>query len=69
MISKKIIALLSLLFSVVFAGFSQEKVTLSGVVFAANSNENLMPIIVEAVENLATLGEIADTLRTVFGEY
>jgi methylmalonyl-CoA mutase N-terminal domain/subunit len=28
-----------------------------------------MPIIIEAVENLATLGEIADTLRSVFGEY
>ena len=42
---------------------------LANLTIAANSNENLMPIIVEAVENLATLGEIADTLRTVFGEY
>ncbi len=42
---------------------------LANLTIAANSNENLMPIIIEAVENLATLGEIADTLRAVFGEY
>ncbi|WP_263358433.1 acyl-CoA mutase large subunit family protein [Acidicapsa ligni] len=30
---------------------------------------NLMPHIVQAVEALATVGEIADTLRAVFGEY
>jgi methylmalonyl-CoA mutase N-terminal domain/subunit len=35
----------------------------------ASSGENLMPSIVEAVENSCTLGEIADTLREVFGEY
>jgi len=29
----------------------------------------LMPLIVEAVEAYATLGEICDTLRSVFGEY
>ncbi|MEX1020922.1 MAG: methylmalonyl-CoA mutase family protein [Litorilinea sp.] len=29
----------------------------------------LMPLFVEAVEAYATLGEICDTLRTVFGEY
>jgi methylmalonyl-CoA mutase N-terminal domain/subunit len=28
-----------------------------------------MPLIVEAVESYATLGEICDTLRNVFGEY
>ncbi len=28
-----------------------------------------MPLIVEAVEAYATLGEICDTLRGVFGEY
>ena len=31
--------------------------------------ENLVPPIVSAVEAYATLGEIADTLRAVFGEY
>ncbi|MDB5003243.1 MAG: methylmalonyl-CoA mutase [Mucilaginibacter sp.] len=36
---------------------------------AANGSKNLMPYILTAVESYATLGEIADTLRTVFGEY
>jgi len=36
---------------------------------AAQSTDNLMPHIVTAVECLATVGEIADTLRAVFGEY
>ncbi len=35
----------------------------------AISGENLMPAVVEAVENYCTLGEIADELRKVFGEY
>lgn len=35
----------------------------------AVSAENIMPTVVEAVENKCTLGEIADTLREVFGEY
>lgn len=35
----------------------------------ASSDENIMPIVLEAVENNCTLGEIADTLREVFGEY
>ncbi len=34
-----------------------------------NSGENIMPSVVEAVENKCTLGEIADTLREVYGEY
>ena len=29
----------------------------------------LMPPILNAVRNLATLGEVCDTLRGVFGEY
>jgi methylmalonyl-CoA mutase N-terminal domain/subunit len=36
---------------------------------AARSGENLMPRIVAAVESYATVGEIADVLRGVFGEY
>ena len=36
---------------------------------AACSDENIMPIVIEAVENKCTLGEIADTLREVYGEY
>lgn len=35
----------------------------------AASKENLMPTIIECVETHATLGEIANTLRTVFGLY
>lgn len=35
----------------------------------AMSAENLMPAVIEAVESLCTLGEIADTLRGVWGEY
>jgi methylmalonyl-CoA mutase, N-terminal domain len=35
----------------------------------AINGENLMPAVVEAVENYCTLGEIADELRKVFGEY
>ena len=35
----------------------------------AQSNRNLMPAVINAVENYCTLGEVADTLRSVFGEY
>jgi len=35
----------------------------------AKEGVNLMPKVVEAVENQATLGEIADVLREVFGEH
>jgi methylmalonyl-CoA mutase N-terminal domain/subunit len=36
---------------------------------AAKANSNLMPHIIEAVENYTTLGEIADAMRKIFGEY
>ena len=36
---------------------------------AAVNGTNLMPPVIDAVENLCTLGEIADTLRKIFGEY
>ena len=36
---------------------------------AAQSDANLMPHILNCVEAYATLGEIADTLRNIFGEY
>lgn len=36
---------------------------------AAKDNLNLIPSILYAVKNRATLGEISDTLREVFGEY
>ncbi len=42
---------------------------LRGVEDAARSGENLMPRILQAVESYATVGEIANVMRTVFGEY
>jgi methylmalonyl-CoA mutase, N-terminal domain len=35
----------------------------------ASSTQNLVPAILNAVESLATIGEISDTLRRQFGEY
>jgi methylmalonyl-CoA mutase N-terminal domain/subunit len=36
---------------------------------AARGSENLMPLFIECVENDVTLGEICNTLRSVWGEY
>lgn len=36
---------------------------------AAGSEENLIPYLIEAVREYATIGEICDVLRDVFGEY
>src|SRR5699024_2607598 len=35
----------------------------------AETDDNLMPYIIEAVKTYATLGEICNVLRDVFGEY
>jgi len=35
----------------------------------AESNENILPITIDAVKSYATIGEICDVLRDVFGEY
>jgi methylmalonyl-CoA mutase N-terminal domain/subunit len=45
------------------------KTALSRLTQAAESTENLFPSILEAVEVHATLGEISDALRSVFGEH
>ena len=45
------------------------RAALDGVAAAARSGDNLVPPIVAAAERKATLGEIADTLRAVFGEH
>lgn len=45
------------------------KICLLQIKDAALANTNLMPAVVDAVENYCTLGEIADELRNVFGEY
>jgi methylmalonyl-CoA mutase, N-terminal domain len=42
---------------------------LQAIKMAAENNQNLMPVVIEAVENYCTLGEISDELRTVFGEF
>ena len=45
------------------------KTALARVAAAAAGRDNLVPHIIDAVEARATVGEIADTLRSVFGEY
>jgi methylmalonyl-CoA mutase, N-terminal domain len=45
------------------------KDALTRVEGAARSGENLMPRILSAVEALATVGEISDAMRNIFGEY
>jgi methylmalonyl-CoA mutase N-terminal domain/subunit len=45
------------------------KAVLARLEQAARGSDNLMPRLIEAVEGYATLGEIADTLRRVFGEH
>jgi len=53
------------------AGRSQPQVDacLNAIREAASTDSNLMPLVITAVENDCTLGEIADTLRSIFGEY
>lgn len=43
--------------------------SLRAITDRARSGENLMPVILDAVEAYATVGEIADAMRVVFGEY
>ena len=42
---------------------------LAAVKAAASGTENIMPSVIEAIENYCTLGEIADILRGIYGEY
>ena len=42
---------------------------LDGIRGVARSGENIMPVIIDAVKAYATVGEISDALREVFGEY
>jgi methylmalonyl-CoA mutase N-terminal domain/subunit len=53
------------------AGRDQAAVTqaLTGLEAAARGSDNLMPYIVAAVEAYATIGEMCNVLRRVFGEY
>ncbi|MCK9364886.1 MAG: methylmalonyl-CoA mutase family protein [Syntrophales bacterium] len=43
--------------------------TLAALKKAAQGEDNVIPLILNAVKAYATLGEISDTLREVFGEY
>ena len=45
------------------------RAAIDNVESAASSGANLVPPIITAVEQRATLGEIADAMRRVFGEY
>ncbi|TZE81579.1 acyl-CoA mutase large subunit family protein [Calorimonas adulescens] len=45
------------------------KEVLAGVEKAAKGEENIMPYLIDAVKSYATLGEICDVLREVFGVY
>jgi methylmalonyl-CoA mutase N-terminal domain/subunit len=45
------------------------KQAIAGIQDAARSGDNLMPRILAAVEAYATVGEISDAMRGVFGEY
>ena len=47
----------------------QHQRALAAVTVAARDGQNLVAPIVTAVEAFATVGEIADTLRQVFGEH
>ncbi len=45
------------------------KEKLNKLKYAASSESNLMPFIIDAVKEYASIGEICNTLRSVFGEY
>jgi methylmalonyl-CoA mutase N-terminal domain/subunit len=48
---------------------SEWKASLDHLAEAARGTANLVPLVIAAVEARATLGEISDTLRGVFGEH
>jgi len=51
------------------SGFAKDESIASGIERRAASTENLMPAILNAVEAYATVGEISDAMRRVFGEF
>ena len=48
---------------------AQAQTCLENIHKAAVEGSNLMPPVIESVESLCTLGEIADVLRNIYGEY
>ena len=45
------------------------KEKLQKITDSAKTNENLMPLIIDAALEYATLGEIVDSMKSVFGEW
>ena len=45
------------------------KTKLSSLTKACKEQKNIMPFIVEAVEQYATLGEVVDSMKEVYGEW
>jgi methylmalonyl-CoA mutase N-terminal domain/subunit len=48
---------------------TKAQICLEQIEHAAKGEQNLMPLVIEAVEHYCTLGEIAGVLRSVFGEH
>ena len=42
---------------------------LAAITNASHNSENLLPLIIEAAKSYATLGEIVDSMKVVFGEW
>jgi methylmalonyl-CoA mutase N-terminal domain/subunit len=42
---------------------------LDAISAAARGTDNLVPVVIQAVDAKATVGEIADAMRVVFGEH
>ena len=49
--------------------FKKTESSLNKLKNAANNNINLIPFIIDSIESKATLGEISDILRSVYGEH
>ena len=49
--------------------FNKTESSLNKLKDAANNNINLIPFIIDSIESKATLGEISDILRSVYGEH
>jgi len=43
--------------------------SLDAITNATKNNENVMPLIIEAAQSYATMGEIVDSMKVVFGEW
>ena len=45
------------------------KEKLKSITEACSKGDNLIPLIIEAAQSYATLGEIVDSMKAVFGEW